>query len=56
MSLLVPFFLAGLAALSLPLLLHLVRRTPRGRQSFSSLMFLEPTPPQLTRQIGRAHV
>jgi hypothetical protein len=50
MSLLVPFFLAGLAALSLPLLLHLVRRTPRGRQSFSSLMFLEPTPPQLTRR------
>jgi hypothetical protein len=50
MSLLVPFFLAGLAALSLPLMLHLVRRTPRGRQSFSSLMFLEPTPPQLTRR------
>ena len=50
MSLLVPFFLAGLTALALPLFLHLVRRTPQGRQSFSSLMFLEPTPPQLTRR------
>src|SRR5262249_54000617 len=41
---------AGLAALSLPLIFHLVRRTPRGRQEFSSLMFLLPSPPRLTRR------
>lgn len=50
MGLLAPIFLAGLAALSLPLIFHLVRRTPRGRQEFSTLMFLSPTPPRLTRR------
>jgi hypothetical protein len=50
MGLLAPLFLASLAALSVPLILHLVRRTPRGRQEFSSLMFLSPTPPRLTRR------
>lgn len=50
MGVLVPIYLAGLAALSLPLIFHLVRRTPRGRQEFSSLMFLSPTPPKLTRR------
>ena len=42
MGILAPLFLASLAALSLPLIFHLVRRTPRGKQEFSSLMFLEP--------------
>ncbi len=50
MGILVPLYLAGLTALSLPLIFHLVRRTPRGRQEFSSLMFLSPTPPRLTRR------
>lgn len=50
MGLLVPLYLAGLAALSLPVIFHLVRRTPRGRQDFSSLMFLAPTIPRLTRR------
>lgn len=50
MSFLVPLYLAGLAAASLPLVLHLVRRTPRSRQEFSSLMFLTPTPPRVTRR------
>lgn len=50
MGVLVPLYLAGLAALSLPLIFHLVRRTPRGRQEFSSLMFLSPTIPKLTRR------
>ncbi|HEX5445854.1 MAG TPA: BatA domain-containing protein, partial [Pirellulales bacterium] len=50
MGWLTPLYLAGLAALSLPLLLHLIRRTPRGRQAFSSLMFLSPSPPRLTRR------
>ncbi len=50
MSFLMPLYLVGLAALSLPFIFHLVRRTPRGRQDFSSLMFLSPTPPRLTRR------
>ncbi len=50
MGILFPLYLAGLAALTVPLILHLVRRTPRGRQAFSSLMFLTPSPPRLTRR------
>lgn len=50
MGILAPLYLAGLAALSLPLILHLVRRTPKGRKEFSSLMFLSPSPPRLTRR------
>ena len=50
MGILAPLYLAGLAALAVPLILHLVRRTPRGRQMFSSLMFLTPSPPRLTRR------
>jgi hypothetical protein len=50
MGVLLPLYLAGLSALTLPLIFHLVRRTPRGRQIFSSLMFLSPTIPKLTRR------
>ena len=50
MSFLTPLYLLGLAAVSLPLVLHLIRRTPKGRYSFSSLMFLAPSPPRLTRR------
>jgi hypothetical protein len=56
MGLLAPLYLAGLAALSLPFVLHLIRRTPRGRQAFSSLMFLTPSPPRLTRRSRLDHV
>jgi hypothetical protein len=49
MSFLAPLY--GLAALliALPILFHLVRRRPKDTQAFSSLMFLEPAPPRLTR-------
>ena len=50
MGALAPLYLAGLAALTLPVIFHLVRRTPRDRQVFSSLMFLSPSPPRLTRR------
>lgn len=50
MGLLTPLYLAGLGAIALPILFHLIRRTPRGRQMFSSLMFLTPSPPRLTRR------
>ena len=50
MSFLAPLYVAGLLAISLPILFHLIRRTPRGRQEFSSLMFLTPSPPTITRR------
>ena len=50
MSFLSPLFaLAGLS-IALPILFHLVRKRPKDRQLFSSLMFLEPAPPRLTSQ------
>ena len=50
MSFLAWAFGLGALAIGFPLLFHLIRRTPRGRQEFSSLMFLEPSPPRLTRR------
>lgn len=56
MSWLIPSFLTpafailGLLAISLPILFHFFRRTPRGNVKFSSLMFLTPSPPRLTRR------
>jgi hypothetical protein len=50
MSFLAPMYLAGLVAVSLPLIFHLIRRTPTGQVPFSSLMFLSPSPPRLTRK------
>jgi hypothetical protein len=50
MSFLWPLYLLGVLAVSLPVLFHLFRRTPRGRTEFSSLMFLTPSPPRLTRR------
>lgn len=56
MGLLHLVYLGGLAAISLPLLFHLIRRTPRGRQTFSSLMFLSPSPPRVTRRSRLDHL
>jgi hypothetical protein len=50
MSLLTPLYIVGLLAVSLPLVFHLIRRLPRGQFSFSSLMFVRPSPPRLTRK------
>ena len=50
MSWLTPLYLAGAAAVILPVLFHLIRRSPQGRQSFSSLLFLTPSPPTLSRR------
>ncbi|MBN8246611.1 MAG: BatA domain-containing protein [Verrucomicrobia bacterium] len=50
MSFLAPFFLLGGVAIALPVVFHLIRRTTRERTRFSSLMFLQPTPPRLTRK------
>src|SRR5438477_604902 len=50
MSFLAPLFLLGALAVALPVLFHLIRRTSRERTLFSSLMFLMPTPPRVTRR------
>ena len=50
MSFLAPLYVAGALAIALPILFHLIRRTPQGRQDFSSLMFLAPSPPRITRR------
>ena len=50
MSLLTPLYIAGLLGISLPIIFHLIRRSPSGKMPFSSLMFLSPSPPRLTRR------
>src|SRR5688572_14575786 len=50
MGLLAPLYIAGVLAVGLPILFHLIRRTPQGRQLFSSLMFLTPSPPRITKR------
>ncbi len=50
MSVLAPLYLIGALAIGLPIVFHLIRRRPTGAIEFSSLMFLQPTPPRLTRR------
>ncbi len=50
MGFLAPFYIAGLLAIGLPILFHLIRRNPTGKQVFSSLMFLSNSPPRLTKR------
>lgn len=50
MSFLTPAFLFGAFALALPVVFHLIRRSTRDRLPFSSLLFLQPTPPRLTKR------
>jgi hypothetical protein len=50
MGLLAPLYILGALAIGIPILLHLIRRTPQGRHMFSSLMFLTPSPPRLTKR------
>jgi hypothetical protein len=50
MSFLAPLFLLGTLVVGLPVVFHLIRRTTREVTPFSSLMFLLPTPPRVTRR------
>jgi hypothetical protein len=56
MSFLSPLFLLGGLAVALPVVFHLIRRTTRHRTVFSSLLFLQPTPPRLTRRSRLEHL
>jgi hypothetical protein len=55
-SFLTPLYVLGLTAVIAPLVFHLIRRSPRGEVPFSSLMFLTPTPPRLTRRSRLDHL
>ncbi len=48
MNFLSPLFLLGALGVVAPILFHLIRRTTREVRPFSSLMFLQPTPPRVT--------
>jgi hypothetical protein len=50
MSFLTPLYILGALAVAAPILSHLIRRSPKGEVPFSSLMFLSPSPPRLTRR------
>jgi len=56
MSFLAPLFLLGALAIAAPIIFHLIRRTTREKQPFSSLMFLQPTPPRLTKRSRLEHI
>lgn len=56
MSFLAPLFLLGGLAVALPVVFHLIRRTTRERLPFSSLMFLQTTPPRVTRRSRLEHI
>jgi hypothetical protein len=49
MNFLSPWFLLGALAVAGPIVFHLIRRSVKERMPFSSLMFLRPTPPRVTR-------
>jgi len=46
MSFLYPLLLAGVAAIGIPIVLHMIRRRTRNRVTFSSLMFVPATVPR----------
>jgi hypothetical protein len=56
MNFLAPWFLLGGLAVAGPILFHLIRRAARERVTFSSLMFLRPTPPRITRRKKLEHL
>lgn len=55
MTFLTPLFLIGGLAIAAPIIYHLVRRTTRERTRFSSLMFLMPSPPRLSKRHRLEH-
>jgi hypothetical protein len=55
-SFLAPLFLAGAAAVALPFIFHLIRRSSRDKVVFSSLMFLDPSPPRITKRSRLEHI
>ncbi|MFK7737410.1 MAG: BatA domain-containing protein [Pirellulaceae bacterium] len=50
MGLLTPLYALAALAIAGPILFHLIRKKPKGQQTFSSLMFLRPSSPKLTQR------
>jgi len=50
MTFLAPLFLLGALAVIGPIVFHLIRRTTREVTPFSTLMFLSPSPPRITKR------
>ena len=50
MNFLAPLFFLGALAVAGPILFHLIRRTTREVTPFSTLMFLQPSPPRITKR------
>jgi hypothetical protein len=55
-SFLTPLYVLGALAVAAPIIFHLIRRQPQGRVPFSSLMFLTPSPPRLSRRSRLDHI
>ena len=55
MSFLYPLLLAGIAAIGVPILLHMIRRHTRQQVTFSSLMFLRTTLPRFRHRSRIEH-
>jgi hypothetical protein len=49
MNFLNPIYAIAALSIAAPIVLHLVRKQPRNRSDFSSLLFLPESPPRLTR-------
>jgi hypothetical protein len=56
MNFLAPLFLFGALAVALPYVFHLIRRSSKEHVPFSSLMFLQPSPPRVTRRSRLEHI
>jgi len=56
MSFLYPLLLAGVAAVVVPIMLHMIRRHTRHRVTFSSLMFLRTTMPRFKSRSRLEHI
>ncbi|MBI3877062.1 MAG: BatA domain-containing protein [Verrucomicrobia bacterium] len=56
MNFLAPLFWLAALAVAGPIIFHLIRRTTSERRIFSSLMFLLPSPPRLTRRSRLEHI
>lgn len=55
MSVLSWLYVAGVALVGVPIFLHMIRRTPHGKVPFSTLMFLQPSPPRMTHRSRIEH-
>jgi len=56
MNFLYPLFLAGSLAIALPIIFHLIRRSTKTKVPFSTLRFLQPSPPRLTKKSRIEHL